>query len=405
MKLLGPILVIVFNVFATPAYTQSNLSDYAKEQRYDAVMAHFANNKASTVNFFNADFADEVFDVLWDLSGKDQLKAPITIKSPELKKLTLLQKIKYLALKREALIQVDTSYLTDEIVVAINNKLLGESEVTFVTSYRNFLPKIVVELTKENYATKFSSLEEIINSSEILSKVQIKSIFDYRANFSRASNQQYAQTLRIYVFCRQNRAYACRMIIRDKFGAIHAQAGKYFSTPVLAKSSRDLPSSIRNGQTPQGVHTINSVMPEANRQIAFGKFRRVILNFVQKSAIEAETKEFLPAFQYSKLWWKKASIARDVGREFLRIHGTGSRSLGDRTYYPHVPTSGCISTREGKYQGVSYTDQRKVLDALMRASYLDVDFNNELKIKGALYLVEIDNKKAPVSREDLNFLF
>ena len=70
--------------------------------------------------------------------------------------------------------------------------------------------------------------------------------------------------------------------------------GNLWSHPAFAMSSRGLPSNIVNGQTPQGVHTIDSVMPEANRQIAFGKFRRLILNWVRGDFSERGEMAFLP---------------------------------------------------------------------------------------------------------------
>ena len=59
-----------------------------------------------------------------------------------------------------------------------------------------------------------------------------------------------------------------------------------WSQPALAASYHGLPYNVINGQTPQGIHRIDSVMPEANRYRAFGKYRRVILNWVPNAGDE-----------------------------------------------------------------------------------------------------------------------
>ena len=56
--------------------------------------------------------------------------------------------------------------------------------------------------------------------------------------------------------------------------------GKIWHQPALAASARGYPSNIVNGQTPQGVHTMDSVMPFADQYRSFGSYRRVILNWV-----------------------------------------------------------------------------------------------------------------------------
>ena len=64
-------------------------------------------------------------------------------------------------------------------------------------------------------------------------------------------------------------------------------------------------------------------------------------------------------------------------------------------------TSGCIAQRENTYDGVTFKDQRDLLDSVMAAMDMAAVFENEPKIKGLLYLIEIDDKQAPVSLEDL----
>jgi len=225
---------------------------------------------------------------------------------------------------------------------------------------------------------------------------EIKDLLFNGVNLSDYSQGEYLTKL--FLFCRKDRRYPCRFVLLDRFEKLVREDSLVWSMPALAKSSRDFPYYITNGQTPTGVHSMDSVMPEANRQDAFGKFRRVMLDWIPKG----KTIELLPSISHDKKWWKHASLARNNGRKYLRIHGTGQINTDlDSNYYPHVPTAGCISTREGTYGQTTFTDQRIVLDKLMQAQSLLPSYENEESIKGILYVVEIDDEKRAVSLADL----
>ena len=175
----------------------------------------------------------------------------------------------------------------------------------------------------------------------------------------------------------------------------------YFLREGLRVSDVCLISPVLN--TPQGIHTIDSVMPSADAQMSFGKFRRLILNFIPKSKNEVLTKSLLPESSLNSDWWKSAVVSRDIGRNLLRIHGTGKINVDKQTpYYPFMRTSGCIAQRENTYDGVTYRDQRHLLDTVMKALDLAAIYENETQAKGILYLMEIDDKNAPVTLEDLS---
>lgn len=204
---------------------------------------------------------------------------------------------------------------------------------------------------------------------------------------------------KLFMFCRHDRNYPCLFVLKNRFDQLVRNSdGSLWTLPSLAQSARGLPYYITNGYTPSGVHSMDSVMPEANRVRAFGKFRRVIMNWIPKG----KTKFLLPQSAQDKLWWKEASLARNNQRKYLRIHGTGKLNTNSQSiYYPHVPSSGCITVREGKYGRVEYTDQRKILDALMKAQDLLPSYNNETDISGILYVMELDNVKDKVTKETL----
>ncbi len=209
--------------------------------------------------------------------------------------------------------------------------------------------------------------------------------------------------LKVYLFCRLNRLYPCLMMMKDKNNEFHqTEEGELWSHKALALSSRGLPSHQRNGSTPAGVWKINSVMPYANDIPSFGKFRRLILDFIDPSQEEIELKKYLPLTSHERNWWMPSVVARDIGRDSFRIHGTGKRNQNSHsTFYPFVKTAGCIAQRENLYDGVDYIDQRLLLDEMMRAMFLNPKFENETKIHGTLYVLDIDDEKSPVTLDDL----
>jgi hypothetical protein len=194
------------------------------------------------------------------------------------------------------------------------------------------------------------------------------------------------------------------MILKDINGNLVREAdGTLWTHRALASAKTGLPSYTRNGNTPAGVLTIDSVMPVADQQISYGKNRRMILNFVPKSADETLYKSLLPPSSYNNEWWQPSVTARDIGRNLLRIHGTGKINTDPNTpYFPYMRTSGCIAQKENTYEAVTYNDQRVLLDALMTALGLAPIFENEVQIKGVLYIMEIDEVAAQVELADIN---
>jgi len=134
-------------------------------------------------------------------------------------------------------------------------------------------------------------------------------------------------------------------------------------------------------------------MPEANKAFEFGQFRRLIVNFIPRSSDESSIRKYLPENHQDKSWWKASVVGRELGRDLLRIHGTGRVNLNPFTsYFPFVPTSGCLATNEANLLGFKkFKDQRLLLDTLMSALNLPLIHENESKIHGLLYVIELDD--------------
>ncbi len=207
----------------------------------------------------------------------------------------------------------------------------------------------------------------------------------------------------VYVALRKNREELGRLIIKKADGDFFRKAdGKIWSIPVLALSSRGLSFHHSNGSTPCGVYRLNGVMPNTDKFLEFGRYRRLILDFIEQSPAEEKLKTYLPMGHYERHWWKQSVLARTLGRGLLRIHGTGLKNKKYFSkYYPFVPTSGCLATNEVNGLLKKVHQQRELLDTLMMALGLEVKFENECHIKALVYVFELDDKKGRVRVRDL----
>mgnify|MGYP001437777433 CR=1 FL=1 len=210
---------------------------------------------------------------------------------------------------------------------------------------------------------------------------------------------KYKEGIRLFMLCRQNRKYPCLFLLKDKWGNFYSREdGSLWTMPSLGLSKKGRPSYKTDGHTPAGVHTIDGVMPYADKNFRFGDYRRLILNFVPKNTESM----VLPESSHDHTWWQEAVVARDIGRAYLRIHGTGQKNWNPFSkHHPFVATRGCVATREGKYGDQKYKDQRRLLDTLMLASGLEPKYENETKLHGLLYVVNIDDEEHAVSEEDV----
>ena len=205
-----------------------------------------------------------------------------------------------------------------------------------------------------------------------------------------------------YVFCRKDRSFPCRMVIKTPNGQwMKDELGDIWSIPVLGYARR--PFFQINGNTPSGVYKILGVMPHANKVPAYGRFRRLKMGFYKLKSDGSERALLrLPFESLSSDWWWEASIARDLGRDHFRIHGTGvENTFKGSNYYPFLPTHGCIRTIEGNYFGREILDQRAVLDKLMEANGLTPFSSNENRIRSILYVANVSEKKGPVTQQEI----
>ena len=361
--------------------------------------------KASHMGF--SSFEQSLFvDALWDLAEENSPEAIAYLSDEAPLHYDLVQKLRIGILRikhnRADVLPLD---LNNEIATALMSPSVDIKIVYLIAAYQDELTRSghleIIELAKQH-----REYFDIIQDQEKINDItndEVEDLFNQNPDVTTYMNGEYLKSVKIFMFCRTNRLYPCLMVMKNVHGeAVRNEAGLLWSNPALASSAKGLPSYSRNGNTPSGIHTIDSVMPSADAPMSFGKFRRMMLNFVPKSKDEVLLKSLIPASSASSDWWKASVVSRDMGRNLLRIHGTGKINTDKQTpYYPFMRTSGCIAQRENTYDNVTFVDQRNLLDSVMKAMDLAATFENETSIKGILYLVEIDDVNAPVTLSDL----
>lgn len=270
------------------------------------------------------------------------------------------------------------------------------------------------EYIKSTDPILYNAISQTIPEYQQLSAGEIKELFDSlktpQVGPIQSPDQQQKpieKRSQLFMFCRHKRNNTCLFLMKDINGKlVMSEDGKTpWNQPSLGYAYSGKSFHESGGYTPSGVYEINGVMPAADSPKTFGKFRRLILDFLPKSTGEMHIVNLLPPSHHSKTWWHEAVVARDVGRDLLRIHGTGRTTyVPFSKYKPFIPTHGCVAQRENKYKNVEYIDQRLLLDQLMKAQGLEPKFENEPLIRSTLVLVEIDNKKDPVKLQDLQKL-
>ena len=345
-------------------------------------------------------------DALWDLTEEGDPKALETLDDVNPFHYDLIERLRIAILRlKYGRASALPPELTEELVNVLLAPVVETKIIYTLAAYEEDLLKAGhVELIEKakTHPQYFDISEDEVRRKEITDDV-VTDLFHHSPDITTYMNGEYVKSVKIFMFCRENRLYPCLMAMRNVHGeVVRNQDGTLWTNPALASSARGLPSYTRNGNTPAGIFTIDSVMPYADQQISFGKFRRMILNFIPKSRNEVLLKSLLPASSHTEEWWKPTVAARDIGRNLFRIHGTGKLNNDPTTpYYPFMRTSGCIAQRENTYQSVTFRDQRKLLDDIMKAMDLLPNYENEVKVKGLLYLIDIDDKSAPVTTDDL----
>jgi hypothetical protein len=389
------------------AYANLNYDDVLEETYYENFKSNILKPKHQKFQTAFSHFEQKLFvDAVWDLSDEGHTEALATLNNTSTFHFELSERlrIEILRLRYNAQSSLSQSIIGELMAQLTSTK--AETKIIYIlAAYEEEILKAghkeIVEMAR--IYPQYDDISKDDEKKDEITEDIISDLFHSSPDTATYMNGEYVKSVKLFLFCRQNRLYPCLMVMRDIFGQIvRNNDGTIWTHKALASSSRGLPTYTRNGNTPMGVMTIDSVMAVADQQVAFGKFRRMILNFIPKSVDERLLKSLLPSSSHKEEWWKSSVVARDIGRNLFRIHGTGKINLDPTVpYYPFMRTSGCIAQRENTYDGVTFKDQRLLLDSIMKAMELEPSYENEVKVKGILYLVELDDNNLPVTESDL----
>ena len=399
---LALLLCLANGVFAASdaALEESLYTDYQK-----TILSGSFQKMRSNTGF--TPFEQSLFvDALWDLSEENAPGVAKALDAVNPFNYTLVEKL------RLALLRIKnkrTQEFPEGLVTELENALRGNDvELKLIYTMAAFESDII-QAGQQNLVTLaqgHTGYSDIIDDAEKIKEYSedvFTDLFFKNPDVTTYMNGEYVKSVKIFMFCRSNRLHPCLMVMKDVRNEIVRNAdGTIWTHGALASSKHGLPSYTRNGNTPAGIFTIDSVMPVADQQMSYGKNRRMILNFIPKSKNEVLLTSLLPESSRDQEWWKASTVARGIGRNLFRIHGSGKLNEDPTTpYFPFVRTSGCVAQRENTYDGITYNDQRVLLDKIMTSMDLKPSYENELKVKGIIYIYEVDDQDAPMTAEYL----
>ncbi|RXK87147.1 hypothetical protein [Filimonas effusa] len=247
----------------------------------------------------------------------------------------------------------------------------------------------------------------------------------------------------IYSFQRWNRDYPGLAVIQNTDGSFaRDSSGRLLVFRQLARASSNLPYFITNGNTPQGIYSIQGIAVSHNRLIGPTPNIQLAMPFelekqyAKDSAARISTGDTLKRDRTGRVlytdslasrkfafWhngydsgismlnnylrllpasWRsyqpitEAFYAGLIGRSEIIAHGTtiDPNYFKNKSYYPLTPTEGCLCALEtwNEQDGtLAYSDQFELANT----------FVSSPGTKGYLIVINIDNKETPVSREEI----
>ena len=190
-------------------------------------------------------------------------------------------------------------------------------------------------------------------------------------------------------------------IVQDADGRFVRDAeGKLVLVRQLARAGSNLPFFITNGNTPQGIYSIqgighsrnNFIGPTPNLQMIM-PFEEDWKKYFQQPADSTNPLKsylsLLPANWQAYLPMQEAFIAGKAGRTEIIAHGTTIDPMYflEQPYFPISPTLGCLCAKEiwnSKTGKLDDSEQLKLINA----------FLNSPGDKGFLFVINLDNQQA-----------
>lgn len=209
----------------------------------------------------------------------------------------------------------------------------------------------------------------------------------------------------IYSFQRNDRDYPGLTIIKQPDGKfVRNRDGSVFQIPHLARAISKLPGYITNGNTPQGIFSIQGIDVSTNVFIGQTPNLQLVMSFevsVQNffhskksndtTWTEDQYRQLMPESWHSYSPIYETFYAGKAGRTEIIAHGTtiDPEFYAGQPYYPNTPSLGCLTAKElwsGKDGRCLISDQLSFINAFRSAGSKE----------GYLVVIELDDKKQPV---------
>ena len=212
----------------------------------------------------------------------------------------------------------------------------------------------------------------------------------------------------VFSFQRPDRSRFGLAMVRGVDGRFVRNAdGSHFNIAQLALALSNLPGTITNGNTPQGLFTIVGAGTATNAWIGPTPYlhskipKEASIAEYEHADVEGEWSEaqyesFLPPSWRNYFPFKEAWLAGLAGRDDMLLHGTtiNSEYYRGQAYFPGTPSAGCLVAMEywSKSDGRMLKSDQLSLAKAFTSGGVD---------HGYLVVVELDDHAAPVSLADV----
>ena len=212
----------------------------------------------------------------------------------------------------------------------------------------------------------------------------------------------------VFSFQRKDRNFPGLAMVRNAEGNFIKNAdSSYFAVGQLARSASNMPGYITNGNTPQGFFKMNGfdtsksffIGPTTNIQLSMPhEYHPFVVNekLIDTTWSLQQYKDLLPQNFKNYHPMYGSFYAGKAGRTEIIAHGTtiDTAFYTNQSYAPYTPTAGCLCTKEiwnSKTGYLQTSDQLLLTQAIEKAG----------GPYGYLIVVEIDDKKTPVTLKDI----
>ena len=212
----------------------------------------------------------------------------------------------------------------------------------------------------------------------------------------------------LFSFQRRDRERTGLAMVRGSDGRfVRNPDGTYFNIPQLALARTNLPGTITNGNTPQGVFAIKGTGTATNRWIGPTPYLESMLPVEGSVSVfehsetpgewtEQKYESFLPPSWRGYFPIREAFLAGQAGRDEILAHGNtvNPAYYRNETYFPAAPSAGCLVAMEywSKEDGtLVHSDQLALVKAFVSGG----------RDAGYLVVVELDDAARPVLLADV----